>query len=177
MKIVADQATHTAVAVLVVLHLTSTVAVVFRNFKGLQGSASFVFFVFMSGTIGVIANNYRRLYRVPLAELEQPTVAQRLVTVQIYMSPLIGGIFAVALYVIFMSGIIQGDFFPDFQGVEEAFMDMPHFVDITLPKTNDDAAQALICAFIAGFSEGLVPNFIDKIARASFPSETQQKEV
>ena len=76
-----------------------------------------------------------------------------------------------------MSGIIQGDFFPDFQGVEEAFMDMPHFVDITLPKTNDDAAKALICAFIAGFSEGLVPNFIDKIARASFPSETQQKEV
>ena len=59
MKIVADQATHTAVVVLVVLLLTSTVAVVFTNFKDLQGFASFVFFVFISGTIGGISNNYR----------------------------------------------------------------------------------------------------------------------
>ena len=177
MKIVADQATHTAIIVLVVLLLTSTVAIVFTNFKDLHGFASFVFFVFMSGTIGGIANNYRRLCRIPLADLEQPAVAQRLVTVQIYMSPLIGGIFAVALYVIFMSGILQGDFFPAFQGVEEAFMDMPHFADITLPKTNHDAAKALIWAFIAGFAEGLVPNFIDKIARESLPSETEEKEV
>ena len=106
-----------------------------------------------------------------------PTVAQRLVAVQIYISPLIGGIFAVALYVIFMSGIFLGDFFPAFQGVEEAFMDMPHFADITLPKPNHDVAKALIWAFFPDFAGGLVPNFIDKIARESFSSETEQKEV
>ncbi len=56
-------------------------------------------------------------------------------------------------------------------------MDMSHFADVTLPKTNHDAAKALIGAFIVGFAEGLDPNFIDKIARESFPSETEEEEM
>jgi hypothetical protein len=56
-------------------------------------------------------------------------------------------------------------------------MDMPHFADVALSKTNHDAVKTLIGAFIAGFAEGLVPNFIDKIARESFPSETKEKEM
>ena len=110
----------------------------------MHGFASFIFFVFMSGTVGGIVNNYRRLCGIPLAELEQPIVAQNLVTVQIYLSPLIGGIFATTLYALFMSGILQGDFFRAFQGIEEEFESTPQFADVTLPKTNQDAAKALI---------------------------------
>jgi hypothetical protein len=53
------------------------------------------------------------------------------------------------------------------------------------PATNQDAAKAIVWAFIAGFSEGLVPNFIDKIvkettgkdeAKADKPNEPVQTQ-
>ena len=33
----------------------------------------------------------------------------------------------------------------------------------TVPETNLDAAKAIVWAFVAGFAEGFVPNFIDKL--------------
>jgi hypothetical protein len=166
MKTLANQALHIAIVVISVLVLTSTVAILFTNSTQFKGFASFIFFIFMAGTVGGVANNYRRLQQLPLDTTEElPPAIHRLLTVQIYLSPIVGGVFASVLYLIFMSGILQGDFFPAFQSESAPFIDTPTFADVTLPKTNRDAAKALIWAFIAGFAEGFVPNFIDKIAK------------
>jgi len=168
MKIIERQIVHIAIVVIVVVLLTGTMGILFANLEPLQDFGSFVFFVFMVGTVGGIANNYRRLQRLPLVAeeaTEEARIAQRLVTIQIYLSPLIGGVFAVVLYVIFMAGMLGGDFFPAFQCAEDVFIDAPHFADCTLPQSNSDAAKALVWGFIAGFIEGFVPNFIDRLAK------------
>ena len=65
-----------------------------------------------------------------------------------------------------MFGILQGTFFPEFSHVlQEGYDSFKLFAQGVNPATNQDAAKVILWAFIAGFSEGLVPNFIDKIAR------------
>ncbi|MEO1403568.1 MAG: hypothetical protein AAFV72_20300 [Cyanobacteria bacterium J06635_1] len=70
-----------------------------------------------------------------------------------------------------VSGIIQGEIFPRFQSTEEAYTTPYEFTSKTLPATNQDAAKAIFWAFIAGFAEGFVPNFIDKLVKDSEQDE------
>ena len=65
-----------------------------------------------------------------------------------------------------MSGILQGTFFPEFSHVlQEGYDSFKLFAQGGNPATNQDGAKVILWAFIAGFSDGLVPDFIDKIAR------------
>ncbi|NER81564.1 MAG: hypothetical protein F6K42_18770 [Leptolyngbya sp. SIO1D8] len=88
-----------------------------------------------------------------------------LLRLQIFLSPLFGGLFAFVLYGVFASGIIQGEIFPKFKSSEEEYTTPYEFVDKTVPETNSDMAKAILWAFIAGFAEGFVPNFIDKLVK------------
>ena len=123
--------------------------------------------IFLAGTVGGVANNYRRLLRIPLDVIagENP-VTKQLITFQIYVSPIVGGMFAFVLYLLFMSNILQGTLFPAFSPVmQTGYESFKLFAHGANPATNQDVARAIVWAFIAGFSEGLVPNFIDKIAK------------
>ncbi|MEM9446828.1 MAG: hypothetical protein AAGA18_15920 [Verrucomicrobiota bacterium] len=84
---------------------------------------------------------------------------------QIFLSPIFGGLFAFVLYGIFASGIIQGELFPNFKSAEEEFITPYEYSSNTLPATNADFSKAILWAFIAGFTEGFVPNFIDKLVK------------
>jgi hypothetical protein len=84
---------------------------------------------------------------------------------QIFLSPIFGGLFAVVLYAVFVSGIVQGELFPKFKGTADEFSTPYQFADETLPATNADLSKAILWAFIAGFAEGFVPNFIDKLVK------------
>jgi hypothetical protein len=169
--------------------------------------------IFVSGTVGGAASNYRRLQeayvqqlRKPVNELEMPTTyliddksdeastvkavevvpksessrsepaelnkspiedypTYFILKLQIFLSPIFGGLFAVVLYAVFISGIIQGELFPKFKGTTEEFTTPYKFADNTLPATNADLSKAILWAFIAGFAEGFVPNFIDKLVK------------
>jgi hypothetical protein len=170
--------------------------------------------IFVSGTVGGAASNYRRLQeayvqqlRQPGNELEPPTnydleaISDETTTqvvdalakpeilhtkaakpantpiedkstyfilkLQIFLSPIFGGLFAVVLYAVFVSGIIQGELFPKFKGTSDDFSTPYEFADNTLPATNADLSKAILWAFIAGFAEGFVPNFIDKLVKDS----------
>lgn len=78
---------------------------------------------------------------------------------------LVGGIAAVILYVIFASGMLQGDVFPMFHcsgGVGKC--DEFHaFVSNWQPKLATDYAKAIVWGFIAGFSERVVPNVVNRL--------------
>lgn len=131
--------------------------------------------IFMVGTVGGTANNFRRVQKMAggsIAKLDVTTM--RLITIQIYTSPILGGVFAFALYLIFMVGLLEGTFFPKFKFAGEAYESFATFAALTEPATNADVAKAVIWAFIAGFSERLVPNFIDKIAKEAAADRASQ---
>lgn len=167
--------------------------------------------IFVSGTVGGAASNYRRLQEAYVQELRKPVqelevsitpIAEDgadeasavkegvfkpeiniseapeskdspieekstyfILKLQIFLSPIFGGLFAVVLYAVFVSGIIQGELFPKFKGTADEFSTPYEFADKTLPATNADLSKAILWAFIAGFAEGFVPNFIDKLVK------------
>ncbi|MGJ3245340.1 MAG: hypothetical protein ACFE0I_04605 [Elainellaceae cyanobacterium] len=188
---------------------------------------SFTLVIFVSGTVGGAASNYRRLQEAYVQQLgksrhsiqsspqlqenqlhenqppenqppeNQPLNSERLPTqedpsdadgtlsepsdpkslamkdeatilllrLQIFLSPVFGGLFAFVLYGVFASGIIQGEIFPRFQSADNEYTTPYEFADQTIPATNGDAAKAILWGFIAGFAEGFVPNFIDKLVK------------
>lgn len=93
---------------------------------------------------------------------------------QILLIPIYGGIFSLLLYVIFLSGLIHGQFFPTFSfphisetGVDSLYL--RNFLIYTYPSSGQDLAKLIFWCFLAGFSERLVPqimsNFSNKIEK------------
>ncbi len=155
------QATHIAIAILLVVATMTTAA-----FLAKAGIVPWTTLIFMAGTVGGVVNNFRRIQKLSLAKVrDSSAMAERLVTIQIYVSPFVGGVFAIVLYGIFMSGLVQGALFPAFQSAQESFTTFREFAALAMPGTNADMAKALVWAFVAGFSEGLVPNFISKLTK------------
>lgn len=163
------QAMHLLIVTIAVVTATGVVALVLANS---ERYSSLITMVFMAGTIGGVANNYRRLYLLPAdVRALQDHAAQRVLIIQLYLSPWIGGVFAVALYGVFAAGVVQGALFPDFQTADDPFQTAYTFADQLVPATNGDAAKSLLWAFIAGFAEYLLPNFIDKLAKDRQPDD------
>ena len=166
------QAIHTTISVVLIV-LGMTTAAVLATQLDQPPSFALELIIFLAGSVGGVANNYRRLVNIPLKVIaDQNPITKQLITFQTYVSPIVGGIFSIVLYLLFMSGILQGTFFPVFSHVlQEGYVSFKLFAHGANPATNQDAAKAILWAFIAGFSEGLVPNFIDKIAQ-----ETSDKD-
>ena len=159
MKTLEAQAKHLAITIVTVLAIT----VVAAWWAVTYTYGSLTLMVFMFGTVGGIANNYRRLVRMPISA--ESSQHGHLVTLQIYVSPLVGGVFAGVLYGLFMSGLVQGSMFPQFSQIETMYDTYSLFAAGVEPLHNQDAAKVLVWSFVAGFSETFVPNFIDKAAK------------
>ena len=88
----------------------------------------------------------------------------------ILLVPIYGGIFALALYIIFLSGLIEGSMFPEFYTAP--FEEKPTTENIinllkeTYPKSAEDFAKFIFWSFVAGFSERFVPQIIHKVGQA-----------
>ena len=88
---------------------------------------------------------------------------------QIVLIPIFGGVFALVLYCLFLSGIISGHIFPQFTmpdppagGPDTQFM-----IDVlmkTYPSTGPDVAKLLFWSFVAGFSERFVPQIGTRVS-------------
>ena len=87
--------------------------------------------------------------------------------IQVYVSPLVAGIFALVLYAIFLTEIITGALFPAFKGTEATYDSVRQLLIGITPDQRLDAAKALLWAFIAGFSERMVPNILDRLVERS----------
>jgi hypothetical protein len=86
---------------------------------------------------------------------------------QILLIPVYGGVFALVLYVGFLSHIVEGPLVPKFaiQPFSKPIPtteDIKNFFSTTYPATGPDLAKLLFWAFVAGFSERFVPQIIDK---------------
>jgi hypothetical protein len=93
----------------------------------------------------------------------------------LWLSPLLGGIFAIILYFMFVAGVFRGIVFPEF------FVSHPPpgnglsffaFTWNTVPVTSEEYAKLFVWSFLAGFAERLVPDSLDRLGSKLDPKET-----
>jgi hypothetical protein len=113
--------------------------------------------IFLIGAGGGVISTYFRLKEVAPA-----TVATNAI-LQIYVTPLIAGMLGWICYAFFLTGMLEGPLFPRFTGQTTGYVDLDSVLAIK-PASVLDAAKALLWAFVAGFSEKLIPNILDKLA-------------
>ena len=114
-------------------------------------------FIFLSAILGCAVNESAREH----PSLESASKFDMVVFLSWKL--LVAIVFAIFLYLAFMSEIIDGHLFPNFQSMDATYKDTLTFMMKCKPATNADAAQMLVWAFIAGYSERFVPNLMEKI--------------
>ena len=118
---------------------------------------------FGCGLLGGFVSIQQRLKKIGDEELELLSQSWY----QILLIPIYGGIFAGILYIGFLSNIVEGPLFPKFavpvftQPIPTT-NDIRAFLQQTYPASGADLAKLIFWAFVAGFSERLVPQIIDK---------------
>lgn len=147
----------------IVLAATVVIAAIGFFLLGNAGDGlSIAYPILLAGALGGTANTVRRvqqLAREPVTVLAE--VPRSLAVAQIYLSSVIGGGFGVLLYLVFLGGMLQGEFFPAFDCGGEPFTTYGEF-SLCSPTTNADTALALVWAFLAGFAERFVPSMLDR---------------
>jgi hypothetical protein len=123
------------------------------------------YLAFTCGIIGGFVSIQQRLKSVSDEELELLARSW----FQIVLIPIFGGVFALVLYCLFLSGIVSGHVFPAFTMPKPATTgpDNNFMIDLltkTYPSTGPDLAKLLFWSFVAGFSERFVPQIITKVA-------------
>ncbi len=152
---------HSMLAVLLCVFVFLIVLYVVKHY-----AVDFLLLLFLSGALGGTISTYIRVKSLPLMDENQPII-RALAIFQIYITPIVAGIFGFLLYLLFASGIVTGALFPEFSGLDAPFETAKSMIDVVSTKTNLDGIKALVWAFIAGFSERMVPNILDKIIKES----------
>lgn len=122
--------------------------------------------VFASGLIGGFVGLQRRLKDLTLSDLE--LIAESWVYTS--LSPLVGGVLAFLLFILFLSGLLSGDLFPvflpDSNSTPESFMSI-------FQQHGDghkEYAKLIFWSFMAGFSEHFVTDVISRFEGAAVRS-------
>lgn len=145
--------THRLFFSLVVLFTLALVAAIF-----LADSRHVIMVVVITtGLIGGFVGLQRRLKELTIADLQLISASW----IYTCLSPLVGGILALLLYILFLSGLLSGDIFPHFVAEETsqvgfATLFNQHGVDYK------DYAKLVFWCFVAGFSEHFVTDVISR---------------
>lgn len=113
--------------------------------------------IFLTGAGGGVISTYFRLKNVA------PTTIEINAILQVYITPIVAGLLGWICYAFFLTEMLQGPLFPKFTGQSNNYVNISSVFGIK-PASSLDAAKALLWAFVAGFSEKLIPNILDKLA-------------
>lgn len=120
---------------------------------------------FEFGIIGGFVSIQQRLKTIHNDELIVLSVSWS----TILIIPVYGGIFALVLYVLFLSGLLGGHLFPKFWLPPfDAIPTTQNIVDLlskTYPSTGEDLAKLIFWSFVSGFSERFVPQIIQTVVK------------
>jgi hypothetical protein len=122
-------------------------------------------FVVGAGVVGALFSSLLRLYHyedLPKALTGSSGVKNFYLVIYAILPLMIGGIAATVLYLAFMSGLLKGDLFPIFVCPPD---DTKCGLEKFAPNGPDHQAKALVWAFLSGFSERLVPDLLQNIAK------------
>ena len=143
--------------------------------KGEQSPIPILLLVLLTGALGAFVSALQRSHSfegvapILLGKYKKVPKSWFLYIYSI-IPPLIGAIAAVVVYVFFQSQILESPAFPDFvckpvpPKLPSECSTLNDFFDFG-PSGMSDYAKALLWAFIAGFSERLLPDIIGKITR------------
>ncbi len=126
--------------------------------------------VFAAGATGGLLSLQRRLQNLPTSGESLSDLVELSGGMTIKLTPIIGGTFAVVLFLIFCSGLAIGPLFPKFSDTATA----SGFIDfaVTLrPQSNAEWGKLLVWSFIAGFAERFVPDTLDRLIAKSQDSK------
>ena len=136
--------------------------------------------IMLAGMLGAFFSALTRLYNV-----DQAGVVLFTSTVQdlgggpylfmySFVPPIVGAIAAVVLYMIFVADYLHTDLFPAIGCLKDKpCQSIQELMDNYWPKEPQDYGKAMVWAFIAGFSERLVPDILTSLASKA---ETQVKK-
>lgn len=145
---------------LVVATFLGIIVVAFLTMQtGKTGGEQFpkVYFLLIASILGALVNQ-------PFRNAEDNTSkGPSLLILYLAWKCAIASVFAIIVNLIFISGVISGELFPGFAGVDRSYTDIVSWALNVDPKTNADMAKMLIWSFVAGYSEKLVPNMVTKI--------------
>jgi len=120
--------------------------------------------VIASGLIGGFVGLQRRLKDLPVSDLQ--LIAKSWIYTS--LSPLIGGVLALLLYVLFLSGLLSGDLFPHF--VADKDMPLASGFASVFQQHGDgykEYAKLVFWCFVAGFSERFVTDVVSRFEGAA----------
>jgi hypothetical protein len=116
--------------------------------------------IFTVGVVGGVVGLQRRLKRMSDEDLMLLANSW----VYVCLSPLTGGILAVVIYILFVSGMLKGGLFPEFAPVDDptkSEIGLPVLFKVH-PLAAGDYGKALLWGFIAGFSERFATDIISR---------------
>lgn len=120
--------------------------------------------VFQCGIIGGFVSIQQRLPSIEDDELHLLSKTWA----SVLLIPVYGGIFALVLYVLFLSGMLRNSLFPNFYmpffNLPVEAKDIIKFLRECYPLTGPDLAKLIFWSFVAGFSERFVPQLIHKVS-------------
>ncbi|MEO9460431.1 MAG: hypothetical protein ABJE63_10835 [Lentilitoribacter sp.] len=120
--------------------------------------------VLVCGIIGGFVSLQRRLKDLTVQDLELLANSK----VYLILAPMVGGVLAMVLYLIFLAGLLRGDMFPEFVSLStDKTTGFPTIFEQYGKHGFSDYAKLLVWAFIAGFSEKFVTNVLGRFEGAA----------
>ena len=117
------------------------------------------FAIFTVGVVGGFVGLQRRLKSMSDDDLTLLANSW----VYVCLSPLTGGILAVVIYILFISGMLKGELFPEFAPEDPTKNEIGLSVLFKVHcLTAGDYGKALLWGFIAGFSERFATDIISR---------------
>ena len=129
----------------------------------LGGTYPTAIMIVLAGAIGALFSLLQRVQKVP----SETDGVRNLVAIEaarrdMFIAPLSGMIGALVLYMLFAGSFVSGEIFPKISyGPGHRMID---FLTATGPSDSVAAAKLILWSFLAGFSERLVPDAIDRVA-------------
>lgn len=118
--------------------------------------------VIYCGIIGGFVSSQRRMQNIPSDG--DPLVSVLGLDISgyyLWLSPMLGGIFAVLLMLMFLGQILQGIAFPSFMPPDIAHASSLYPLQLS---SSAEYGKLFVWAFLAGFAERLVPDSLDRLS-------------
>ena len=154
--------------------LVAVMTILLLNVGRGHSNFSILMLVVLAGALGAFVSALRRLYALenifPTYRFRDLLRKARLyVIIYSLIPPLIGAIAAAVLYVFFAAEFVTSPLFPKFVCELEGLgcLKFKEFIDHWKPATAADYAKAAVWGFVAGFSERVVPDILNKLAESS----------
>jgi hypothetical protein len=130
--------------------------------------------VFAVGATGGLLSLYLRLQSLPMHGESLSDLVELSGRMTVPFTPVIGGTFAVVLFVLFGSGLASGSLFPQWPK-DIGSSDFWAFTRLQPASTVSDWGKLLVWSFLAGFAERLVPDTLDRLIARSNESKRDTK--